>query len=524
MLSVHDNTASLETVLPSSLGDLVNNASLFEAFETMPLHPKLLDAILTKGYKAPTEIQKRAIPAVLSRRDLLASAETGGGKTDAFVIPVLQRLIDSPPLSTSRGPRVVILTPTRELACQVTASIASLTQFTRLKFGTITGGVGYPAQEQLLRRPLDLLVATPGRLMDHMQNNRVDFSRIEIFILDEADRMLDMGFVDDMETIAEQLPLEHQTLLFSATLEGNVQKISRKFLKDPIRISLATATKKHTLISQRIHFVDNFNHKRALLHHVLETAGMWQAIVFTATKRGADDLVDDLSQKGIICAALHGDMKQSKRTRTLERMHRGQLKVLVATDVAARGLDVKKLSHVINFDLPRSVEDYIHRIGRTGRCGEQGIAISLVGPQDGAILAAIERFTGQKLERQVIPGFESRMPFEPKNGRDITRNARHNKRRFSSERPNSPNSRNTRTQRNYNNTKTRIYETQETHLPLSLNQPTGQFKKRFETRDLSKSHKRQNESQARTEVRYATSSTYSKKSTFPRKKLSLKSK
>jgi superfamily II DNA/RNA helicase len=329
----------------------------------------------------------------------------------AFSLPALQKLLAHPPTVEGRGPRVLILTPTRELAGQITNAIAGLSKFANFRFGIITGGVAYPAQEQLLRRPLDILIATPGRLMDHMSRNRVDFSRLEMFILDEADRMLDMGFVKDMEHIAQALPPEHQTLLFSATLEGEVQRISRKFLKNPVCIQLTVATKKHTLISQRVHLVDNWNHKRALLSHILEEADVWQAIVFTATKRGADDLVEELSSRGVICAALHGDMKQSKRSRTLEQMHRGKLRVLVATDVAARGLDVKKLSHVVNFDLPRTGEDYVHRIGRTGRCGEKGVAISLVGPKDGALLAQIERFTAQKLERHVIPGFEPRTTF-----------------------------------------------------------------------------------------------------------------
>lgn len=373
------------------------------------VHPKLQQAIKALGYKIPTEIQKLAIPEVMNGKDLLASAETGSGKTVAFALPALQKLM-IPPVVDGRGPRVLILTPTRELASQITEAIAQLSRFANFRFGIITGGVGYPAQEQLLRRPLDILVATPGRLMDHMARNRVDYSRLEMFILDEADRMLDMGFVKDMEHIAAALPPKHQTLLFSATLEGEVQRISRKFLKDPVCIQLAVATKKHTLISQRVHLVDNWNHKRALLSHILEDASMWQAIVFTATKRGADDLVDELMSQGVVCAALHGDMKQSQRSRTIEKMHRG-LRVLVATDVAARGLDVKKLTHVVNFDMPRTGEDYVHRIGRTGRCGEKGTAISFVGPKDGPLLNQIERFTGQKLERQVIPGFESKTGF-----------------------------------------------------------------------------------------------------------------
>lgn len=410
---------------------------LISSFENLDLHPKLLQAVKANRYTQPTEIQKLAIPEILKGRDLMASAETGAGKTVAFVLPLLQRLLTAPSLDKGRGPRVLILTPTRELANQITEAIAKMNQFTHFTFGMITGGVPYPAQEQLLRRSLDILVATPGRLMDHMRRNRVDFTRLKLFILDEADRMLDMGFIKDMELIADALPKEHQTLLFSATLEGKIQKIAKKFLKDPASIQLTTAHKPHQLILQRVHFVDNLNHKRALLTHLLEKPDMWQAIVFTSTKRGADELVEDLSEQGINCAALHGDMKQSKRSRTLEHMHRGKLRVLVATDVAARGLDVKKLSHVINFDLPRSAEDYIHRIGRTGRCGEKGIAISLVGPKDGTLLAQIERFTGQKLERHTVPGFEPRSSFEPKPSTRSNSKPRPRKNNFS--KPSKPN-------------------------------------------------------------------------------------
>lgn len=410
-----------------------------QSFETLNLHPKLMQAVVANRYSIPTEIQQKAIPEVLNGRDLIASAETGAGKTVAFVLPALQRLMNAPPANTNgRGPRVLILTPTRELAGQINETIANMCKFANFRFGTITGGVPYPPQENLLRRPLDLLVATPGRLMDHMERGRVDFSRLEMFILDEADRMLDMGFVKDMEHIANALPTEHQTLLFSATLEGSVQRISKQFLKNPVVIQLAAATKRHALISQRVHIVDDFNHKCALLNHVLVEPGMWQAIVFTGTKRSADELADDLSRQGITCAALHGDMKQSKRARTLERMHRGQLKVLVATDVAARGLDVKKLSHVINFDMPRSPEDYVHRIGRTGRCGEKGIAVSLVGPKDVGLLGQIERFTGQKLERKVIEGLEPKKGPAPSSNRSGPRSSSSGSRSNSGNRSKAP--------------------------------------------------------------------------------------
>lgn len=393
-------SACLETVTP---------------FEKMALDDKLKQALKANGYITPTEIQTQAIPVVLEGRDLMASAKTGSGKTVAFVLPILQLLL-TPSTKPGRGPRVLVLTPTRELADQVTDTIWKMCKFTQFRSGTITGGVPYPPQERLLSKPVDLLVATPGRLIDHMNRGRIDFSRLETLVLDEADRMLDMGFMADIERILEPLPQDRQIVLFSATLEGPVQKIARQFLRNPVSLHLAHGTQANALISQRVHQADDFRHKRALLTHILEEPGMWQAIVFTGTKRGAEELAQDLSSLKIMCAALHGDMKQSKRTRTLERMHRGQIRVLIATDVAARGIDVKKISHVINFDMPKSPEDYVHRIGRTGRCGETGIAISLIGPKDWPQLARIERVTGQRLERQVISGLEPRNSGEPRAG------------------------------------------------------------------------------------------------------------
>lgn len=383
----------------------------------MNLDGKLMQAIVANGYKAPTEIQEKAIPIILAGHDLMASAKTGSGKTVAFVLPILQKLL-TPSTKPGRGPRVLVLTPTRELADQVTETIWQMSKFTNFRSGSITGGVPYPAQERLLSRPVDLLVATPGRLIDHMNRGRVDFSRLETLVLDEADRMLDMGFMGDIEQILEPLPESRQIVLFSATLEGAVQKIARQFLRNPSSIHLASGTQANTLISQRVHQADDFRHKRALLTHILEEPGMWQAIVFTGTKRGAEELAHDLSAQKIKCAALHGDMKQSKRTRTLDSMHRGHLRVLIATDVAARGIDVKKITHVINFDMPKSPEDYVHRIGRTGRCGETGIAISLIGPKDWPQLARIERVTGQKLERHVIAGLEPKFGGEPRSSRN----------------------------------------------------------------------------------------------------------
>lgn len=371
-------------------------------------------AVAASGYTTPTEVQDQAIPVAMEGRDLMTSAQTGTGKTAIFVLAALQRLI-APPTIRGRGARVLVLTPTRELALQVTQAVHQLGRFTHPRAGTIVGGVPYGPQDKLLRMPLDFLVATPGRLLDHMQQGRVDFSRVELFVLDEADRMLDMGFIDDVDRIASAVPKLRQTMLFSATLESKVQGIALRILRDPARIELARVKERHAAIEQRVHRADGLGHKQALLAHLLGDREVSRAIVFTATKRGAEQVAAIVAAQGHACAALHGDMSQGTRNRTMERMRHGGLRVLVATDVAARGLDIKSVSHVINFDLPMTAEDYVHRIGRTGRCGLSGIAISLVSPQDGDKLACIEHFTGQHLERQVIPGLEPVIP-EPRKG------------------------------------------------------------------------------------------------------------
>jgi superfamily II DNA/RNA helicase len=264
----------------------------------------------------------------------------------------------------------------------------------------------YPPQIKMLRKPLDLLVATPGRLMDHMEQGRVDFSRLEMLVLDEADRMLDMGFVNAVKTIAKAMPKTRQTLLFSATLEGEILKIAKQLLHDPVTIKLAANHERHTAITQHAHRVDDTRHKHNLLSHYAGDNSLYQAVIFTATKRGADRLSKKLSADGHASAALHGDMSQNKRKRTVDNMRRGKIRFLVATDVAARGLDIKGISHVINFDMPMVAEDYIHRIGRTGRAGANGTAISLVGPDDRRKLAGIQRLTGGDLNWSVIQGLE----------------------------------------------------------------------------------------------------------------------
>lgn len=376
------------------------------SFESLNLDPTILRAVLEAGYDTPTGVQAQAIPPALEGRDIMASAQTGTGKTAAFTLPALNLLATPHPLK-SRGPRILVLTPTRELAAQVNEAARKYGKYIRARTVSIVGGMPYPLQNKLLSQPLDILVATPGRFIDHMERGRIDLSRLQMLVLDEADRMLDMGFMPDVERICEALPKERQTLLFSATLDG-IMHIGKQFLNNPITIQVAGQKQKHENIEQRLHFVDDMNHKNKLLEHLLIEPDVNQAIIFTSTKRHADLLAEDLYAAGHKTAALHGDMTQGARNRTLTKLRHGDVKVLVATDVAARGIDVQGISHVINYDLPKFSEDYVHRIGRTGRAGKQGIAISFASNIDRHLLRKIEQYTGQKLEATVIAGFEPR--------------------------------------------------------------------------------------------------------------------
>jgi len=374
-------------------------------FENLNLHPSILRAIRESGYTAPTPIQAQAIPQALAGADLMASAQTGTGKTAAFVVPSLQRL-STPSVKHSRGPRVLVLTPTRELANQVTAAAIQYGKHLRFRIGSVVGGMPYPPQMRLLSQPLDILVATPGRLLDHMERGRIDYSRLEVLVLDEADRMLDMGFIHAVEKIAAATPPSRQTLLFSATLEGNIAKLASRLLRQPKRIQIASPQERHEHIEQRLHHVDDGAHKHRLLTHVLGDVDLDKAIVFTATKRGADRLAKALYAKGHPAAALHGDMNQNQRNRAISHLRTGKVRLLVATDVAARGIDVSGITHVINYDLPKNAEDYVHRIGRTGRAGAKGIAITFAAPDNFRELRDIERYTRQTIPAHVIPGLE----------------------------------------------------------------------------------------------------------------------
>ncbi len=378
------------------------------SFENLNLHPAIVKAVLTAGYTSPTPIQQQAIPELIAGYDVMASAQTGTGKTAAFMLPALHRLA-TPAKTRGRGPRILVLTPTRELALQVSEAASKYGKFLpRVNVVSILGGMPYPLQNKLLSQTVDVLVATPGRLIDHIERGRINFSRLEMLVLDEADRMLDMGFIHDVERIASSTPADRQTLLFSATLDTAIEKIATRLLKTPKRIQIASPHAKIDHIEQRVHYVDDLTHKNRLLDHLLRDTTIKQAIIFTATKRDADCLADNLSAQGHRAAAMHGDMTQRERTRTLTGLRQGRLKILVATDVAARGIDIADITHVINFDLPKFAEDYVHRIGRTGRAGASGIAVSFASGKDGIHLKRIERFTGNRFEFQVIPGMEPR--------------------------------------------------------------------------------------------------------------------
>jgi superfamily II DNA/RNA helicase len=380
------------------------------SFESLNLAPAIAQAVAAAGYTEPTAVQAQAIPEAIAGRDLMVSAPTGTGKTAAFVLPALQRL-GTAPAKHGRGPRVLVLTPTRELALQVTSAVSKYSKGMRqVRTGTVLGGMPYPKQRKLLDSPLDILVATPGRLIDFMEQGKVDFSRLELLVLDEADRMLDMGFIKPVETIAAATPATRQTLLFSATLDGGIGQLGRRLLRDPKLIEVAAPKARHENIEQRLHYVDDGSHKGRLLEHFLRDVDLGQAIVFTSTKRGADRLASKLYEDGHAAAALHGDMNQSQRNRTIAKVRCGNVRVLVATDVAARGIDVPTISHVINYDLPKVAEDYVHRIGRTGRAGVNGIAISFAAPDDGWQVRQIERYTGHAIVAHVIEGLEPKVP------------------------------------------------------------------------------------------------------------------
>jgi ATP-dependent RNA helicase RhlE len=374
-------------------------------FTDLGLSEPILRAISEEGYTSPTPIQEKSIPAVLKGGDLLAAAQTGTGKTAGFTLPILQRLSTSSSTGGKRQLRVLILTPTRELAAQVQESVVTYGKYTGLKSTVIFGGVGANPQIKAIAAGLDILVATPGRLLDLMSQNCVSLAHIEILVLDEADRMLDMGFLRDIKKILAALPKQRQNLLFSATFSTEIKALADGLLNSPALIEVARSNSANEAIAQLIHPVDR-NAKHPLLAHLIKTNQWQQVLVFTRTKHGANKLVTQLEKDGITAMAIHGNKSQSARTKALADFKGEKITVLVATDIAARGIDIDQLPHVVNYDLPNVSEDYVHRIGRTGRAGSNGVAVSLVCVDEHQMLRDIEKLIKQKIPQEIIAGFE----------------------------------------------------------------------------------------------------------------------
>jgi ATP-dependent RNA helicase RhlE len=374
------------------------------SFESLGLRAELLSAIVAQGYTAPTPIQAGAIPLVFAGHDLLAGAQTGTGKTAAFALPIVQRLGEKTPKEKRRKPRALVLVPTRELAAQVSEEMNIYARRLALRSTMIYGGVTIQAQIERLHRGVDIVVATPGRLLDHAERGTIDLSRIQFLVLDEADRMLDLGFIDDIRKVAEYLPPKRQTLLFSATYSKEIRQLADVLLNHPQRIEVARSNIAADAVTQTIYEVER-SRKREMISFLIRQGGWNQVLVFARTRYGADKLTEELLLDGIKAAAIHSNKSQSIRTRTLAEFKRGDFRVLVATDVAARGLDIERLPHVVNYDLPQVPEDYVHRIGRTGRAGEDGMAISLVSPEEKPLLAAIEKLLTYKIPRQALEEF-----------------------------------------------------------------------------------------------------------------------
>ena len=376
------------------------------SFESLGLRAELLRAVTDKGYSAPTPIQKQAIPPILEGRDIMGGAQTGTGKTAGFTLPLLQRLMSTGNAGKGRRPvRALVLTPTRELAAQVAESVLTYGKHLPLRSTVVYGGVSINPQKQKLIKGVDILVATPGRLLDHVGQRSVDLSKVDILVLDEADRMLDMGFIHDIRKVLALLPKHKQTLLFSATFSNEIKKLSNALLKSPVLIEVAQRNTTAERITQVVHPVDK-SRKRELLSYLIGSNNWKQVLVFTRTKHGANRLSQQLIKDGIYAAAIHGNKSQGARTRALAEFKTGQVRVLVATDIAARGLDINQLPHVVNYELPNVAEDYVHRIGRTGRAGNEGEAMSLVCVDEANLLKDIERLIKRDIPKDVIEGYE----------------------------------------------------------------------------------------------------------------------
>ena len=400
------------------------------SFNNLGLRAELVRAVSEKGYDTPTPIQQQAIPLVLEGRDLMGSAQTGTGKTAGFTLPLLQLLAAKQPPQNSRRPiRALVITPTRELAAQVAESITTYGKWLPLKSAVVFGGVSINPQKQKLIRGVDILVATPGRLLDHVGQRSVDLSQVEMLVLDEADRMLDMGFIHDIRKVLALVPKHKQTLLFSATFSDDIKKLANGLLKSPALIEVARRNTTVEAIQQVVHPVDK-SRKRELLSYLIGSNQWQQVLVFSRTKHGANRLAGQLISDGINAAAIHGNKSQGARTRALADFKSGQVQVLVATDIAARGLDIDQLPHVVNYDLPNVPEDYVHRIGRTGRAGREGEAVSLVCVDELRLLKDIEKLIKRDIHQQVVDGYapDPSIKAEPiERGKAPKRHKAHNK-------------------------------------------------------------------------------------------------
>jgi ATP-dependent RNA helicase RhlE len=397
-------TTSLLTPAAMGFFDFLSGNIQFMTFSALGLSDAISRALTDKGYKKPTSIQIQAIPPIIAGRDVMAAAQTGTGKTAGFTLPLLHRLAEGKH-ARSNSVRALVLTPTRELAAQVAESVTQYGKHLPLRSAVVFGGVNINPQMMKLRGGVDVLVATPGRLMDLYNQNAVRFNNLEILVLDEADRMLDMGFIRDIRKILSLLPKQRQNLMFSATFSGEIRKLAKGLLNEPVEIDVSPRNTTVGLVKQLVHPVDK-GQKTGLLTHLIRGNGWDQVLVFTRTKRGANRLVTQLEKNNINAAAIHGNKSQGARTRALAEFKKGQVKVLVATDIAARGIDISELPHVINYDLPDVAENYVHRIGRTGRAGATGIAISLVSADEVDVLSDIENLIGNLLTREVVDGFE----------------------------------------------------------------------------------------------------------------------
>ena len=374
------------------------------SFTNLGLNESLLKAIKEQGYTSPTPIQKQAIPVVIEGKDVLAAAQTGTGKTAGFTLPLLERLSETHPKMGSKQIRVLVLTPTRELAAQVAESIKTYGKYMKYSSTVIFGGVGIHPQLATIRKGVDIVIATPGRLLDIAGQKGIDFSAIETLVLDEADRMLDMGFIHDIKKLMKMMPKEKQTLLFSATFSKEIKQLASGLLKDPVLVEVARENTTAEQVSQVVHFVDK-SRKRELLSQLIKTKDWRQVLVFTRTKHGANKLTKQLEEAGISAAAIHGNKSQGARTKALAAFKANDIRVLVATDIAARGIDIDQLPHVVNYELPNVPEDYVHRIGRTGRAGMSGEAVSLVCVDEHKLLFDIEKFIKNKIKKVEIEAF-----------------------------------------------------------------------------------------------------------------------